>query len=114
MCVSEYAGADLTSAALYGFIPKASLSTGTAGVEPIKGLTVSLAQPGDMSYVVVFATQPTILAAGAGLVAHPSPDASLLVEDSTNSITAADIVATLDSTGGGFVPWVALAVGIKA
>jgi Fibronectin type III domain len=114
MCVSEYAGADLTSAALYGFFPKASPGTGTAGVEPIKGVTVSLAQPGDMAYVVVFATQATVLAAGAGLVARPSPDTSLLVEDSTNSFTAADTVATLDSTGGGFVPWVALAVAIKA
>src|SRR6266567_5423601 len=37
MCVSEYAGADLTSAALYAFSTK-FLSTGTAGVEPIKGV----------------------------------------------------------------------------
>jgi Fibronectin type III domain len=114
MCVSEYNGADLTSAAIYSFSTKASPGAGTAGVEPIQGVAVSLAQSGDVTYVVIFATQPTALAAGAGFVARPSPTTSLLVEDSTNSATAADTVATLNSTGGSFVPWVALAVGIKA
>ena len=29
-------------------------------------------------------------------------------------VSLSDAVATIDSTGGSFVPWVALAVGIKA
>jgi hypothetical protein len=114
MCVSEYSGADPSTAAVYGFSAKASPGTGTAGVEPIQGVTVTLGSLSDFAYVVVFAAQPTAFAAGAGFTIRPSTTASLLVEDSANSITGAQAVATIDSTGGGFVPWVALAVGIKA
>jgi|KBSMisStaDraftv2_1062788.scaffolds.fasta_scaffold52406_2 hypothetical protein len=112
LCVSEYTGADLTSAALYGFSTKASPGTGTPGVEPIQGLVLSLAQAGDVAYVVVFATQPTSLSAGSAFAAHNSPTTSLLVEDSLISIAATDTVATLNG-GAAFVPWVALTVGIK-
>lgn len=113
MCVSEYAGADLTSAALYGFNTKASPGTGTPGAEPIQGLNLTLAQAGDVAFVVVLATQPTSLSAGSAFTVHNSPTTSLLIEDSLNSIVTTDTVATLNG-GAAFVPWVALTVGIKA
>src|SRR5262249_44232275 len=113
ICVSEYAGADLTTAAVYGFNTKASPGSGTPGAEPVQGLVLNLAQAGDVSYVVVFATQATSLSAGTGFVVRPSPTTSLLVEDSLTSIAATDVIATLNG-GASFVPWVALAVGIKA
>lgn len=114
MCVSEYSGADPTPAAVYGFSTKASPGTGTAGIEPIQGIAVTLSSGSDVAYVVVFAAQPAQLNANAGFNPHPSTTASLLVEDSTASFAGTQIVATIDSTGGSFVPWVALAVGIKA
>ena len=114
LCVSEYSGADPTSMAVYGFFPKASPSTGTAGIEPIQGVAVTLSSPSDVAYVVVFAAQPAQFNAGAGFTLHPSTTASLLVEDIASSIAGTQMVATIDSTGGGFVPWVVLAVGIKA
>lgn len=115
MCVSEYSGADPSAAAVYGFSTKASPGTGTAGIEPVQGVSVTLASGSDVAYIVVFATQSTQFSAGAGFNLHPSTTASLLVEDSATSITGgAQTVATIDSTGGSFVPWVLLAVGIKA
>lgn len=113
MCVSEYAGADLTLAAVYGFNTNFSPGTGTPGTEPIQGLNLSLGQAGDVAYVVVFAAQPTSLSAGGAFTVHASPTTSLLVEDSLNSIVTSDTVATLNG-GASFVPWVALTVGIKA
>jgi hypothetical protein len=113
ICVSEYTGADLTAAAVYGFSTKASPGTGTAGPEPIQGVILNLVQPGDLAYVVVFATQPTSLTTGVPFTVRPSPTTSLLIEDSPASIAATDTVATLNG-GANFVPWVALAVGIKA
>ena len=114
MCVSEYSGADPTSAAVYGFSTKASLSAGTAGLENVQGITVTLAQAGDFAYVVIFAAQSTQITAAAGLTPHPSSTTSVLVEDASTSFAATQSVATIDSTGGGFVPWVALAIGIKS
>jgi IPT/TIG domain len=114
ICVSEYSGADPSSAAIYGFSTKASPGTGTAGIEPIQGVAVALASSSDFAFVVVFAAQPTQITSGAGFTLRPSTTASLLVEDSATSIAGTQTVATIDSTGGGFVPWVALAVGIKA
>jgi hypothetical protein len=114
MCVSEYSGAVSTAAAVYGFSTKASPATGTAGVEDIQGVAVPRAQSADVGYIVVFAAQATALTAGTGFTLHPSTTASLLVEDIASSIAGTQTVATIDSTGGSFVPWVALAVGIKA
>lgn len=114
MCVSEYSGADPTSAAVYGFSTKASPATGTAGIEPVQGVSVNLATNSDVAYVVVLAAQPTGLSSGMGFTLHPSTTASVLVEDSATSFAGTQVVANIDSTGGGFVPWVALAVGIKA
>jgi hypothetical protein len=113
MCVSEYAGADLTAAAVYAFGTKASPATGTPGVEPIQGLIVPLAQAGDVAYVVVLAATATTLSPGTGFTEHPSATTSVLAEDGLKSIVATDVVATLNG-GTNFVPWVALAVGIKA
>jgi hypothetical protein len=114
MCVSEYSGADLTSAAVYGFKGNNSPSAGTAGVEIIRGVAVTPAQSGDIVYVVVFASGPTSLVAGPGFVAHPSTTSSLLVEDNTATVAATDTVATDDTSGLSFVPSVVLAVAIKA
>jgi hypothetical protein len=114
ICVSEYSGADLSTAAVYGFSTKASPGTGTAGVEPVQGVSVTLGSPSDVAYVVVLAAQPTTLAAGMGFTLHQSTTALVLVEDTATSFAGAQTVATIDSTGGGFVPWVALAVAIKA
>jgi hypothetical protein len=114
MCVSEYSGADQTSAAVYGFSTNASPSAGTPGVETMQNVAVSPAQSGDIVYVVVFASQATSLTAGPGFAPHPSPVTSLLVEDGSTAITGAQAVATDDTTGGSFVPWVILAVAIKA
>lgn len=114
MCVSEYSGADPTPAAVYGFSTKASPSTGTAGIESIQGITVSLSSGSDVAYVVVFAAQPAQFNADPSFNFHPSTTASLLVEDRTSSFPGTQTAATIDSTGGGFVPWVVLAVGIKA
>lgn len=113
ICVSEYSGVDLTTNALYSFTTKASLNTGTGGLETLKGVAVNLSQPGDAAYVVVFAASPTALTPAAGFTAHPAPDASLLMEDSFSSVSATQTVATDDTTGGSFVPWVLLAVGVK-
>jgi hypothetical protein len=114
MCVSEYSGADATGAAIYGFSTHASPSTGTAGVETMQGVAVTPAQSGDIVYLVVFAAQSTSLVAGPGFVSHLSTTPSLLVEDNTAAVALADPVATDDTTGGSFVPWVVLAVAIKA
>lgn len=114
MCVSEYSGADPSSAAVYGFSTKASPGTGTAGIEPVQGVSVNLGSGSDVAYVVVLAAQPTGIASGMGFTLHPSTTASVLVEDSATSFAGTQVVATIDSTGGGFVPWVALAVAIKA
>lgn len=114
ICVSEYSGADPTNMAVYGFSPKASPGTGTAGIEPIQGIAVTLSSGSDVAYVVVFAAQPAQFNAGAGFTLHPSTTASLLVEDIASSIAGTQMAATIDSTGGSFVPWVALGVGIKA
>lgn len=114
MCVSEYSGADQTLAAVYGFSTSASPSAGTPGVETMQNVAVSPAQPGDIVYVVLFAAQATSLVAGPGFVPHPSTFTSLLVEDSTAAVTGAQAIATDDTTGGSFVPWVILAVAIKA
>jgi hypothetical protein len=114
MCVSEYSGADTTSAAVYGFSTNASPSAGTAGVEIIQNVAVSPAQSGDIVYVVVFAAQATSLVAGSGFAPHPSMVTSLLVGDIPTAVAGAQPVATDDSSGGSFVPWVILAVAIKA
>ena len=114
MCVSEYSGADPTAAAIYGFSTHASPSAGTAGVEVMQGVAAAPAQSGDIVYVVVFAAQSTSLVAGPGFVSRPSTTPSLLVEDNTAAVAAIDTVATDDTTGGSFVPWVVLAVAIKA
>ncbi len=114
MCVSEYSGADTTAAALYGFKTNPSPSAGTPGVETMQGVAVSPAQSGDIVYVVVFASVATSLVAASGFVPHTSTVTSLLVEDSTGAVTAPQPVATDDTTGGSFVPWVILAVAIKA
>jgi hypothetical protein len=113
MCVSEYSGVDLTSGALYSFSTKASLNTGTGGLETLKGVTVNLLQPGDAAYVVAFAASSTALTAGPGFNAHPAGDASLLIEDAYSSIAVTQTVATDDTSGGNFVEWVLLAVGIR-
>jgi IPT/TIG domain len=114
MCISEYSGADPTSAAVYGFSTGRSPNTGTAGVEIMQGVAVSPAQSGDIVYVVVFAARNTALLAGPGFISHGSTITSLLVEDSAGAVTAAQPVATDDTTGGSFVQWVVLAVAIKA
>lgn len=112
--VSEYSGADPSAQAVYGFSTKASLNAGTPGIEIMRGIAVSPAQAGDVVYVVVIASQPTSLVAGSGFVPHPSATTLLLVEDNASAVTAAQTVATDDTTGGNFVPWVVLAVAIKA
>ena len=71
------------------------------------------AQSGDIVYVVVFASKDTNLFGGANFTPRQTPVTSLLVEDSAAAVTAAQTVATDDTTGGTFVPWVALAVAIK-
>ena len=114
ICVSEYSGADPSSQAVYGFSTKASLNAGTPGIETMRGVAVSPAQAGDIVYVVVIASQPTSLVAGPGFVPHPSTVTSVLVEDNASAVTAAQTVATDDTTGGNFLPWVILAVAIKA
>jgi IPT/TIG domain-containing protein len=109
ICVSEYSGAS----AVYGFRTVHSANTGTAGIETIAGVSVSPAQSGDIVYVVVFASKDTNLFGGANFTQRSTPITSLLVEDSTAAVTAAQTVATDDTTGLTFVPWVALAVAIK-
>jgi hypothetical protein len=64
--------------------------------------------------VVVFAAQSAALVAGPGFTPHTSTVTSVLVEDNAAALTAAQPVATDDTTGGSFVPWVVLAVAIKA
>ena len=113
ICVSEYSGADLTSNAVYGFFPKFSPATGTPGVESISGLPVSLAQTGDVVYVVIFAFGTASFTPGTAFTQRPPLETYLLVEDSQTSIAATDVIATLNG-GSNFVAWVALAVGIKA
>jgi hypothetical protein len=114
ICVSEYSGADPTSAAIYGFSTVFSPSAGTPGVETIKGVAVTPTNPGDIVYVVVFAAQPTSLVPGPVFAPHLSTTTSVLTEDIATPITVGQTVATDDTTGGAFVPWVALAVAIKA
>lgn len=114
MSVSEYSGADTTSAAVYGFSTNASPSAGTPGVETLQNVAVSPAQSGDIVYVVIFAAQATSLMAASGFAPHPSTVTSLLVEDIPSVVTGAQPIATDDTTGGSFVPWVILAVAIKA
>ncbi|MGA9979762.1 MAG: IPT/TIG domain-containing protein [Candidatus Sulfotelmatobacter sp.] len=109
ICVSEYSGAS----AVYGFSTAHSQNTGTAGIETIAGVSVQPAQSGDLVYVVVFASKDTNLLAGANFTPRETPVTSLLVEDSTAAVTAPQAVATDDTTGGTFVPWVALAVGVR-
>jgi hypothetical protein len=113
MCVCEYSGVDLTSGALYSFSTKASPNTGTAGLETLKGVTVNLAQSGDGAYLVVFSASPTALTPAGGFNVHATSETSILIEDSFSSIAATQTVATDDTTGGSFVPWVILAVGVK-
>lgn len=114
MCVSEYTGADLTSAAIYSPSSNNSPSTGSPGMEPVSGLIVPLAQAGDVAYVVVMAASQTqITPPQSGFTEHTSPEKSILVEDSISSIAATDVVATING-GTSFVPWVAFAVGVKA
>lgn len=114
MCVSEYSGADPSAAAIYGFSTKASPSTGTAGIEAIQSIAETLSSGSDVAYVVVFAAQPAQFNANGAFNLHPSTTASLLIEDIATSFAGTQMVATIDSTGASFVPWVALAVGIKA
>lgn len=114
ICVSEYSGADTSSPPIYGFSTNFSPAAGTAGLEVIKGIALTPAQPGDIGYIVVFASQNTTLVPGQGLTPHPSAVTSVLVEDTAAAVTAAQTVATDDTTGGSFVPWVVLAVVIKA
>jgi IPT/TIG domain len=113
MCVSEYSGADATVNAIYNF-STAHSSNGPAGIETIEGVTVPLANAGDIAYVVVFASQDSALAEGPNLTSRTSTVGLLLMEDSMAPLTAAQPVATDDTTGGSFVPWVILAVAIKA
>lgn len=113
MCVSEYSGVDLTNMALYNFNTKASLSAGSPGLETIKGASVTLTQPGDMVYIVVFASAPTALTPAAGFTPHATLDTSLLIVDTFSSLAATQTIATDDTTGGSFTPWVILAVGVK-
>jgi IPT/TIG domain len=119
ICVSEYSGAtqytgtDPGMVAVYGFGTN-FMGTGTAGVETMQGVTVTPAQSGDAVYVVVFATKDTALMAGAGFAAHPSTVPLLLVEDIMSPVGATQVVATDDTTGGTFIPWVILAVAIRA
>jgi hypothetical protein len=114
ICVSEYSGTDSTSAAVYDFSTTSSTATGTAGVENMQGITVTPVQAGDIAYVVVFAAQATSLVPGPGFVLHASPTATVLVEESPSAVTAAQLVATDDTSGGTFVQWVVLGVAIKA
>jgi len=114
MCVSEYSGADPSAAAVYGFSTKASPSTGTPGIETMQGVAVTPAQSGDIVYAVVFAARSTSLMGGPGFTPHASPATTVLVEDTASAVAAAQPVATDDTTGGAFVPWVILAVAIKA
>lgn len=109
ICVSEYSGAS----AVYGFSAAHSANMGTTGIETIAGVSVQPEQSGDIVYVVVFASKDTNLFGGANFTLRPTPVTSLLVEDSTAAVTAPQTVATDDTTGLTFVPWVALAVGIK-
>jgi len=113
LCVSEYQGADPTAAAVYGFATNHA-SNGTAGVEDMQGVTVAPAQMGDLVYVVVFTSRDTQLMAGTGFVGHPLPIGMALLEDNGDAVAMTDTVATTDSTGGNFIPWVILAVAIKA
>ena len=113
LCVSEYSGADTTSAAVYGFGSN-HVSTGTPGIEAIQGIAVTPASSGDLAYAIVFTTQDTALMPGAGLTQRATPVSSMLVEDATSAITPGQTIATDDSTGGSFVPWVALGIAIKA
>jgi hypothetical protein len=114
MCVSEYSGPDATSAAVYGFSSVASPGAGTAGLEVMQGVAVTPTESGDVVYVVVFAAQATNLVAGPGFVLRPSLTSTVLVEDGTNAVTAAQTVASVDTSGGNFMQWVILAVAIKA
>jgi len=112
MCVSEYSGADQSSP-VYGFSTQKS-SGGSAGIEVIEGISITLAQTSDVVYAVVFASKDSNLMGSGNFTAHAQPTTSLLVADSTMSVTAAQPVATDDTTGGTFLPWVILGLAIKA
>ncbi len=109
ICVSEYSGAST----VYGFSTAHSPSTGTAGIETMAGVSVQPAQSGDIVYVVVSTGRDTNMMAGANFTPRQTPVTSLLMEDSTAGVTAAQTVATDDTTGGTFAAWVALAVAIR-
>jgi hypothetical protein len=119
ICVSEYSGAsqysgtDPTQTPLYGFNTARSLNMGTAGIVLIQNVTVSPSQAGDIVYIVVFASKDSNLMAGANFTLHTTPITSLLVEDSAAAVTGAQTVATDDTTGGTFFPWVVLAAAIR-
>jgi hypothetical protein len=116
ICVSEYSGADPTSAAVYGFSPNASPSAGTAGVEAVKGVAVAPASPDDLVYIVVFAARSNSvsLIPGSGFTQHPSTIGDALIEEIATSVTTTQAIATVNTTGFAFAAWVALAVAIKA
>jgi hypothetical protein len=116
ICVSEYSGADPTSAAVYGFSSSASPSAGTAGVETVKGVAVTLASPDDLVYIVVFAARSNSvsLVPGSGFTQRPSTIGDALIEETATSVTTTQTIATVNTTGFTFAAWVALAVAIKA
>jgi len=110
---TPYEGTDSSMVAVYGFSTN-FVSTGAAGVESMQGIAVAPAQAGDAVYVVVFATKDTQLMPGAGFALHSSSVASLLIEDTAIAVNTTDVVATDDTSGGTFVPWVVLALAIRA